>query len=126
MPIADAKCSVWNNLASRFALFAEHRRPKVVAELNDDQFTRIALPATSLGKSSGTPTKPLSCSAASAGRFPGRRGDARNGRDVRRAEVHRTKAIRSDGGQALLVEPREGPNTGGAGGERRAQTDLWI
>jgi mannose-6-phosphate isomerase-like protein (cupin superfamily) len=43
---------------------------------------------------------------------------------VRKGVEHKPYAEREV--KVLLIEPRGVPNTGGAGGERTAQNDVWI
>ena len=111
----------------KFALLAERWAPKVVAEMNDYQFKIVKLKGDFIwhGHKDTDET------------FLVIEGELRI--DFRDGAVHvasgemfvvpkgvEHKPYAKDEVKLLLIEPRGVRNTGGEGGERTAQNDVWI
>lgn len=115
------------NLAGKFAQFREQWQPKVVAELNDYQFKVVRLEGDFVWHDhQGTDEAFIVLDGEL-------RIDFRDGAVVLRAgemfvvlKGVEHKPFAATEVKLLLIEPRDVPNTGGAGGERTAQNDVWI
>jgi mannose-6-phosphate isomerase-like protein (cupin superfamily) len=115
------------NFREKLGLFAEHWQPRVVAEMNDYQFKLVKLQGDFIWHDHRDTDETFIVLDGEL------RIDFRDGAVtvaagemfvVPKGVEHKPCAEREV--KLLLVEPRGVPNTGGAGGERTAQNDLWI
>src|ERR1700739_3408071 len=115
------------NLRDKFALFDEQWQPKVVAEMNDYQFKIVKLQGDFLWHNTKDPDETFIVIKGEL------RIDFRNGAVkiaagemfvVPKGVEHKPYAEREV--ELLLIEPRGVLNTGDAGGERTARSDVWI
>ena len=115
------------NFDKKFALFDEQWQPKVVAEMNDYQFKIVKLQGDFIWHDHRDTDETFIVIEGEL------RIDFRDGAVhvaagemfvVPKGVEHKPYAEREV--KLLLVEPRGVPNTGGAGGERTAQNDVWI
>src|SRR5262245_32727961 len=115
------------NFGRKFALFSERWQPKVIAEMNDYQFKVVKLQGDFVWHDHKETDET----------FMVIEGDLRI--DFRDGAVHvRTgemfvvpkgvehKPYAENEVKLLLIEPRGVLNTGDAGGERTAESDVWI
>jgi mannose-6-phosphate isomerase-like protein (cupin superfamily) len=111
----------------KFSLFAEQWQPKVVAEMNDYQFKIVKLQGDFIWHDHAD-TDETFIVLDGVLRIDFRDGAVRIGPGemfvVPKGVEHKPYAEREV--KMLLIEPRGVPNTGGAGGERTAQNDVWI
>jgi mannose-6-phosphate isomerase-like protein (cupin superfamily) len=115
------------NFWQKLALFAEQWQPKVVAEMNDYQFKLVKLQGDFIWHDHKDTDETF---IVLEGQM---RIDFRDGAVtlspgdmfvVPKGVEH--KLFAENEVKLLLIEPRGVPNTGGAGGERTAQNDVWI
>jgi mannose-6-phosphate isomerase-like protein (cupin superfamily) len=115
------------NFAHKFALFAEHWSPKVVAEMNDYQFKVVKLKGDFVWHDHKETDETFIVIDGEL------RIDFRDGAVtlsagemfvVPRGVEHKPFAEYEV--KLLLIEPRGVQNTGNAGGERTAENDVWI
>lgn len=115
------------NIASKLALFSEHWRPKVIAQMNDDQFKVVKVQGDFVWHSHADTDETF---IVISGRL---RIDLRDGHiDLGPGEMavipkgveHKPCAVEE--AHLMLVEPCGVPNTGDQGGERQAPNDVWI
>ena len=115
------------NFARKFALFDEQWQPKVIAEMNDYQFKIVKLEGDFVWHDHHDTDEAFIVLDGSL------RIDFRDGAVqlsagemfvVPKGVEHKPYAEREV--KMLLVEPRGVPNTGDAGGERTAPSDVWI
>ena len=115
------------NFRQKFALFDEHWRPKVVAEMNDYQFKIVKLQGDFIWHDHQDTDEAFIVLDGSL------RIDFRDGAVqlsagemfvVPKGVEHKPYAEREV--RLLLIEPRGILNTGNAGGERTAVNDVWI
>ena len=115
------------NFRDKLGLLAEHWQPRVVAEMNDYQFKLVKLQGDFIWHDHQDTDETFIVLDGEL------RIDFRDGAVtvaagemfvVPKGVEHKPYAEHEV--KMLLVEPRGVPNTGGAGGERTAQNDLWI
>ncbi|MCD0497131.1 cupin domain-containing protein [Achromobacter sp. MY14] len=115
------------NIASKLALFSEHWRPKVIAQMNDYQFKVVKVQGDFVWHSHADTDETF---IVISGRL---RIDLRDGHiDLGPGEMavipkgveHKPCAVEE--AHLMLVEPCGVPNTGDRGGERQAPNDVWI
>lgn len=115
------------NIASKLALFSEHWRPKVIAQMNDYQFKVVKVQGDFVWHSHADTDETF---IVISGRL---RIDLRDGHiDLGPGEMavipkgveHKPCAVEE--AHLMLVEPCGVPNTGDQGGERHAPNDVWI
>jgi mannose-6-phosphate isomerase-like protein (cupin superfamily) len=115
------------NLREKLGLFAEQWQPKVVAEMNDYQFKLVKLQGDFIWHDHKDTDETF---IVLEGQL---RIDFRDGAVtlaagemfvVPKGVEH--KPFAQDKVKLLLIEPRGVPNTGGVGGERTAQNDVWV
>ncbi|AZS81338.1 cupin domain-containing protein [Achromobacter spanius] len=115
------------NIASKLALFSEHWRPKVIAQMNDYQFKVVKVQGDFVWHSHADTDETF---IVISGRL---RIDLRDGHiDLGPGEMavipkgveHKPCAVEE--AHLMLVEPCGVPNTGDQGGERQAPNDVWI
>jgi mannose-6-phosphate isomerase-like protein (cupin superfamily) len=115
------------NFRQKFALFAEHWRPKVVAEMNDYQFKIAKLQGDFIWHDHRDTDETFIVVEGDL------RIDFRDGAVlvaagemfvVPKGVEHKPYAEREV--KLLLIEPRGVLNTGHTGGERTAENDVWI
>jgi len=127
MPANAAKRYDPINLASKFALFREQWRPKVVAELNDYQFKLVRLEGDFVWHDHQETDEAFIVLDGDL-RIDFRDGAVVLGAGemfvVPRGVEH--KPFAANEVKLLLIEPRGVPNTGSAGGERTAENDVWV
>lgn len=115
------------NLAQKLALIHDQWQPRVVAEMNDYQFKLVKLRGDFIWHDHKDTDET----------FLVLEGDLRI--DFRDGAVHigpgemyvvpkgvEHKPCAEQEVQLLLIEPRGVLNTGGAGGERTAENDVWV
>ena len=115
------------NFRDKLALFSEHWRPKVVAEMNDYQFKLVKLEGAFVWHSHPeTDDVFIVLEGEMAIDLRDRRVPLRAGEMfvVPKGIEHRPVAEREC--KLLLVEPRGTVNTGAAGGPLTAPNDVWI
>ncbi len=115
------------NFAQKFASFAEHWSPKVVAEMNDYQFKVVKLKGDFVWHEHKETDETFIVIDGEL------RIDFRDGAvQVSRGEMFvvpqgvEHKPYAEGEVRLLLIEPRGVKNTGNAGGERTAENDVWI
>ncbi|MGE8566874.1 Cupin domain protein [compost metagenome] len=115
------------NIAGKLALFSEHWRPKVIAQMNDYQFKVVKVQGDFVWHSHADTDETF---IVVSGRL---RIDLRDGHiDLGPGEMavipkgveHKPCAVEE--AHLMLVEPCGVPNTGDQGGERSAPNDVWI
>lgn len=115
------------NIASKLALFSEHWRPKVIAQMNDYQFKVVKVQGDFVWHSHADTDETF---IVISGRL---RIDLRDGHiDLGPGEMavipkgveHKPCAVEE--AHLMLVEPCGVPNTGDQSGERQAPNDVWI
>ncbi len=115
------------NIADKLALFSEHWRPKVIAQMNDYQFKVVKVQGDFVWHSHADTDETF---IVVSGRL---RIDLRDGHiDLGPGEMavipkgveHKPCAVEET--HLMLVEPCGVPNTGDQGGERSAPNDVWI
>ena len=115
------------NLRDKFSLFAEQWQPKVVGEMNDYQFKVVKLQGDFVWHDHQDTDETF---IVIEGRL---RIDFRDGAvEIGAGEMFvvpkgvEHKPYAEQEVKLLLIEPRGVPNTGDAGGERTAPSDVWI
>lgn len=115
------------NITGKLALFSEHWRPKVIAQMNDYQFKVVKVQGDFVWHSHADTDETF---IVVSGRL---RIDLRDGHiDLGPGEMavipkgveHKPCAVEET--HLMLVEPCGVPNTGDQGGERSAPNDVWI
>lgn len=115
------------NISGKLALFSEHWRPKVIAQMNDYQFKVVKVQGDFVWHSHADTDETF---IVVSGRL---RIDLRDGHiDLGPGEMavipkgveHKPRAVEET--HLMLVEPCGVPNTGDQGGERSAPNDVWI
>lgn len=115
------------NLRQKLGLFAEQWQPKVIAEMNDYQFKLVKLQGDFVWHDHYDTDETFIVLEGEL------RIDFRDGAValsagemfvVPKGVEH--KPFAESEVKLLLIEPRGVPNTGDAGGERTAPSDLWI
>jgi mannose-6-phosphate isomerase-like protein (cupin superfamily) len=115
------------NFRQKLGLLAEHWQPRVVAEMNDYQFKLVKLQGDFIWHDHEDTDETFIVLEGEL------RIDFRDGAVtlsagemfvVPKGVEH--KPFAEGEVKLLLIEPRGVPNTGGAGGERTAQNDVWI
>jgi len=115
------------NLQHKFALFADHWQPRVIAEMNDYQFKLVKFSGDFVWHDhKDTDEVFIVLSGNMAIEFRDGLVNLAAGEMfvVTRGTEHRTRADSEC--RALLIEPRGVTNTGNAGGELTAASDVWI
>ena len=115
------------NFQQKLSLFNEQWAPKVVAEMNDYQFKVVKLKGDFIWHDHKDTDETFIVLDGSL------RIDFRDGAvTVRTGEMFvvpkgtQHKPYAAEEVKLLLIEPRGVLNTGGEGGERTAQNDIWI
>jgi mannose-6-phosphate isomerase-like protein (cupin superfamily) len=115
------------NFASKFAMFSEQWEPKVVAEMNDYQFKIVRLEGDFIWHDHKDTDETFIVIEGTL------RIDFRDGPVVVSAgemfvvpKGVEHKPYAEHEVQLLLIEPRGVRNTGDAGGDRTAESDVWI
>jgi len=115
------------NLAEKFALFSEHWKPKVIAEMNDYQFKLVKFQGDFVWHAHKDTDETFLVIRGEM-RIDFRDGAVmlRSGElfIVPRGVEHKPYAEHEV--ELMLIEPRGVPNTGDQGGERTAENDVWI
>ena len=115
------------NFRQKFALFAEHWQPKVVAEMNDYQFKIVKLQGDFVWHDHKDTDETFIVIEGEL-RIDFRDGAVRLSAGemfvVPKGVEHKPYAAQEV--KLLLIEPRGVLNTGDAGGERTARNDVWI
>jgi mannose-6-phosphate isomerase-like protein (cupin superfamily) len=115
------------NFRQKFALFDEQWQPKVVAEMNDYQFKVVKILGDFIWHDHRDTDETFIVIEGTL-RIDFRDGSVRLGAGemfvVPRGVEHKPYAEREV--KMLLIEPRGVLNTGHAGGERTAASDVWI
>jgi mannose-6-phosphate isomerase-like protein (cupin superfamily) len=115
------------NFAGKFGLITKQWQPKVVAEMNDYQFKLVRLEGDFIWHDHKDTDETF---IVLEGKL---RIDFRDGAVtlttgemfvVPKGVEHKPFAAKEV--KMLLIEPRDVPNTGDAGGDRTAQNDVWI
>jgi len=115
------------NFKQKLALFADHWAPRVVAELNDYQFKLVKFVGEFVWhEHKDTDEAFIVIAGEMEIGFRNRSVVLRAGElfVVPKGVEHITRAAREC--HALIVEPRGIVNTGEAGGELTAQSDVWL
>ncbi len=115
------------NFQQKFGLFSEQWKPKVVAEMNDYQFKVVKLQGDFVWHDHQDTDETFIVLEGAL------RIDFRDGAVMLRAgemfvvpKGVEHKPYAEGEVKLLLIEPRGVPNTGSAGGERTAPSDVWI
>jgi mannose-6-phosphate isomerase-like protein (cupin superfamily) len=115
------------NFQQKLELIAERWQPKVVAEMNDYQFKLVKLEGDFIWHDHQDTDETFIVLEGEL------RLDFRDGAvTLREGEMFvvprgvEHKPFAEHEVKMLLIEPRGVPNTGGAGGDRTAQNDVWI
>lgn len=115
------------NFLQKLGLFAEQWQPKVVAEMNDYQFKLVKLQGDFVWHDHQDTDETFIVLDGEL-RIDFRDGAVTLGPSemfvVPRGVEH--KPFAGHEVKLLLIERRGVPNTGGAGGERTAEQDVWI
>lgn len=115
------------NLEHQLDLFNDHWAPKVIAEMNDDQFKVVKLKGGFIWHEH-TDTDETCMVLEGQLRIEFRDGHVDIGAGemyvVPKGVEHKPSA--ADAVKLLLIEPRGVLNTGRQGGERTARNDVWI
>ncbi len=115
------------SLVQKFGLFSEKWQPKVIAEMNDYQFKIVKLEGDFIWHSHPDTDEAFIVIDGEL-RIDFRDGAVRLGAGemlvVPKGVEHKPFAEREV--KLMLIEPRGVPNTGDAGGERTAATDVWV
>ena len=115
------------NLDEKLALFADHWKPRVVAEMNDVQFKLVKIRGEFVWHDH-TDTDEVFLVLAGRMRIEFRDKNVHLSAGemcvVPRGVEHRPVA--EEECHVMLVEPRGVANTGAAGGELTAENDVWI
>jgi mannose-6-phosphate isomerase-like protein (cupin superfamily) len=115
------------NLASKFRLFDQHWQPKVIAEMNDYQFKLVKLQGDFIWHDHQHTDEAFMVIEGDL-RIDFRDGSVRVSAGemyvVPKGVEHKPYAEREV--KLLLIEPRGVLNTGHEGGERTAESDLWV
>ncbi|MGP5309900.1 cupin domain-containing protein [Vreelandella alkaliphila] len=115
------------NLSEKFSKFAEHRSPRVVAEMNDYQI-KLAKFQGDFVWHDHKDTDEVFLVVKGAMGIELRDGTVHLSEGevyvVPKGVEHRPFA--EDECHVLLIEPRSVVNTGDSGGELRAENDVWI
>jgi len=115
------------NFKQKLGLFAEQWQPKVIAEMNDYQFKVVKLKGDFVWHDHQDTDETFIVLEGTL------RIDLRNGSvHVAQGEMYvvpkgvEHKPYAENEVHLLLIEPRGVLNTGGGGGERTAENDVWI
>ena len=115
------------NFADKLSLFDEHWAPKVIAEMNDYQFKVVKIKGDFVWHDHEDTDETFIVLSGNL------RIDFRDGHvNVQQGEMYvvpkgvEHKPYAEDGVKMLLIEPHGTLNTGHEGGERTAETDVWI
>jgi mannose-6-phosphate isomerase-like protein (cupin superfamily) len=115
------------NFRDKLALFEERWQPKVIAEMNDYQFKLVKLQGDFIWHDHRDTDETFIVLEGEL-RIDFRDGAVRIGAGemfvVPKGVEHKPYAEREV--RMMLIEPRGVPNTGEAGGERTAPSDVWI
>jgi mannose-6-phosphate isomerase-like protein (cupin superfamily) len=115
------------NFANKFSLFHEQWQPKVIAEMNDYQFKVVRLEGDFIWHDHNN-TDETFIVLEGVLRIDFRDGAVNVSAGemfvVPKGVMHKPYAKHEV--KLLLIEPRGVLNTGGEGGERTAQNDVWI
>jgi mannose-6-phosphate isomerase-like protein (cupin superfamily) len=115
------------NLADKLALFSEHWSPRVIAELNDYQFKLAKFQGEFVWHDHKETDEAFLVLSGSM-RIELRDGEVKLSAGelyvVPRGVEH--KPMADEECHVLLIEPRGVVNTGEAGGELKAENDIWI
>jgi mannose-6-phosphate isomerase-like protein (cupin superfamily) len=115
------------NIGEKFQLFDEQWQPKVIAEMNDYQFKIVRLQGDFIWHDH-TDTDEAFVVLEGELRIDFRDGHVRLAAGemfvVPKGLEHKPFAEREV--KLMLIEPRGTANTGSAGGERTAASDVWI
>ncbi len=115
------------NFRRKFALFTEHWTPKVVAEMNDYQFKLVKVQGDFVWHSHQDTDETFIVIEGDL-RIDFRDGAVTVGAGemfvVPKGAEH--KPYSENEVKLMLIEPRGVLNTGGAGGARTAENDVWI
>ena len=115
------------NLQEKFGLFTDRWQPKVIAEMNDYQFKVVKLQGDFIWHDHKDTDETFIVLEGTL-RIDFRDGAVDIGPGemfvVPRGVEHKPYAEQEV--KLMLIEPRGVRNTGGQGGERTAQNDMWI
>ena len=115
------------NFRDKFALFAEHWKPKVIAEMNDYQFKVVKFQGDFIWHDHNDTDETFIVLEGEM-RIDFRDGAVRLAGGemfvVPRGVEHKPSSDAEV--KLLLIEPRGVPNTGHEGGDRTAPNDVWI
>lgn len=115
------------NFCEKLSKFSEHWAPRVVAEMNDYQFKVVKIQGEFVWHDHEDTDEVFLV-------LKGKMGIELRDRIVQLAEGEmyvvpkgvEHKPFAEQECQVLLIEPRGVVNTGGAGGELKAENDVWI
>ena len=115
------------NFADKLSLFDEHWAPKVIAEMNDYQFKVVKIKGDFVWHDHEDTDETFIVLSGNL------RIDFRDGHvHVQQGEMYvvpkgiEHKPYAENEVKMLLIEPCGTPNTGQEGGERTAESDVWI
>jgi mannose-6-phosphate isomerase-like protein (cupin superfamily) len=115
------------NFAEKLGLFAEQWQPRIVAEMNDYQFKVVKIEGDFVWHAHSD-TDETFIVIDGVLRIDFRDGAVRLSAGemfvVPKGVEHKPYAEQEV--KMLLIEPRGTPNTGDAGGDRTAESDIWI
>ena len=115
------------NFSQKFDLFDDHWSPRIIAEMNDYQFKLVKIQGEFVWHDHKDTDEMFLClDGAMSILFRDGKVDLNAGEMyvVPRGVEH--KPVAQDECRVLLIEPRGVVNTGEAGGELTAESDVWI
>ena len=115
------------NFEKKLSLFADQWKPRVVAEMNDTQFKLVKIQGEFVWhRHEDTDEVFIVIAGEMAIEFEDGRVDMKAGEMfvVPKGVVHKPVAIEEC--HIMVIEPRGVVNTGDAGGEMTAESDVWV
>jgi mannose-6-phosphate isomerase-like protein (cupin superfamily) len=115
------------NLAKKLSKFTDHWAPRVIAEMNDYQFKLVKLEGEfTWHKHDNTDEVFIVLEGEMDIEFRDRKVHLSTGEMIVVAKGVEHKPVAEQECQVMLVEPRGVVNTGEAGGNLTAASDIWI